>query len=261
MTPSISVKNVIKKRGKITLNVDQLQLDKGFIYTVYGKNGHGKTSFIKLLAGAISNGKASIQNLGSVSYVPSDDQTLHGMSQKTICTLFNKGNKNFDLKLFTDFLRQFKLSGFEMMNELSKGERKCVLIALALACHSQTLLLDEPFNGVDAPNKDIIIKLLQTFVNGEDKTVIMAINQLDDVLDITDYYLNVHQGNVSNPISVLELQESYQILEVNGEELLQSGYISKVKTNTGYKVLIPGANDQSNNLVEVLLMLGGRDRC
>ncbi len=131
------------------------------IVALEGKNGSGKSTFLKFLlnkAPVNSSGKYQLANGLRISYLP-QDFTIH------------KGSlKNFALhqKLsYKDLLNILKKMGFPRTNfnvpieEMSMGQQKRIALAKSLLEPADLYLWDEPANYLDVFNQDQLINLLQ----------------------------------------------------------------------------------------------------
>lgn len=253
----IQIDNLIKGRRKISLKCRHLGLEKGYIYTIYGKNGSGKSSFLKCLANVVNLDSGAINNIGRVGYLPSESNLLMGFNKNTIIKHFKRGSKNFDSKRFEELLFKFKLYGFTDFKDLSKGEKKCILLSLILSLRPNTLLLDEPFNGLDGANKMMVKEVLLDYMADSNRTIIMAINQLDDVYELSDYFIQITNGTINKPLSQFELTQEYHIINIRREDinLYENSLICKERTAEGYRLLVKG--EGNTEVLDILTMLGG----
>ena len=129
---------------------------------IEGKNGSGKSSLLKLLAGE------SLEHIGTVtigsglqiSYVPQDTSYLTG----TLAEFAEKNN--LDESLFKTVLRKmdFERVQFEKdMKEFSGGQKKKVLIAKSLCERAHLYVWDEPLNFIDVYSRMQIEQLIEKF--------------------------------------------------------------------------------------------------
>ena len=145
--------------GRNVVSHVNLTINTGDRIAVTGKNGSGKSSILKLLAGEKLDWEGSLR-IGSgliTSYIPQD-------------TSFLKGNlKNFsreeaiDESLFKAILRKldFERVQFEKdMREFSEGQKKKVLLAKSLCQQAHLYIWDEPLNFIDVISRMQIEELL-----------------------------------------------------------------------------------------------------
>lgn len=144
-----------------------LSISPGDRVCVVGKNGKGKTTLLKLLAGALEP-----QN-GEIKYHPS---TAVGYYEQTNIKDLNPANTVLDEIQNSangiDLQRARNLCGLMMftgdnalkkINVLSGGEKSRVLIGKTLAAPHNTLLLDEPTNHLDMDSTDSLLAAIDDF--------------------------------------------------------------------------------------------------
>ena len=137
----------------------RFSVGRGERVVLAGKNGCGKSSIIKLLAGEPVP-HTGIVRLGSglaVSYIPQDTSFLSG-SLKDFAL-----REGIDETLFKTILRKldFSRTQFEMeLSTFSAGQKKKVLIAKSLCQKAHLYVWDEPLNYIDVISRIQIEKVL-----------------------------------------------------------------------------------------------------
>jgi ATP-binding cassette subfamily F protein uup len=162
----ISLRKVsVQYGGPAVLDQISLSIEPGERACVTGRNGEGKSTLLKLLAGLIvpDTGERIIQPDLRVAYlsqdVPGDlDGTVaeiagSGVVDNGACHAHHPGAAMY--------LSQLKLDGAEQFNTLSGGLRRRALLARALAAEPHLLLLDEPTNHLDIETIEWIETFLQ----------------------------------------------------------------------------------------------------
>lgn len=260
MLDKLVCSNISLSLKKLTLSIDFLELDKGFIYSIIGSNGTGKSTLLNILLGNRSHKSWELNGFENTAYVPSDVECLDNFNRKEITRLFQRSNKKFDKALFINYLFTFKLSGFDDYEDLSKGEKKCVLLSLALASQPKVLVLDELSNGVDIHSRSLIYNCIMEYIGTSDNTVIYASNQVEDVLPITDYFLFMGSGKVSSPISVVDIIEKYKVINLSLDEF--QSYAGKIYSydqnfRTVKAIVDRKVGDDKSDSAELITILGG----
>lgn len=147
------------------------KLQQGDRIFLSGKNGCGKSSFIKAILAKITNNQEQTKNMiegGSletasgliISYINQDTSFLRG-DIKEFCR-----NRNFDESLFCAILRQLDMERVQFsknMEEFSEGQKKKVLIAASLLTPAHLYIWDEPLNYIDVFSRMQIEKLLLAY--------------------------------------------------------------------------------------------------
>ncbi len=81
-------------------------------------------------------------------------------------------------------------------HQLSGGMRQKVLIAMALSCDPEVLLVDEPTMALDAANKDEIIKLLLSLQKEKGFSMLVISHEFPVISAMTSRLLVIYSGNV-----------------------------------------------------------------
>jgi ABC-type Mn2+/Zn2+ transport system ATPase subunit len=189
----VSIKNVSKNFNKkiYANNNITLNLEKGKIIGLIGANGSGKTTLINLILGRLSlnsgsiliNGKTVKQYLktNTISYIPQEFGLYEFLTvEEHIKHLASIHNYKFNEDLFTE-LGLDKLSNKKIFN-LSGGEKKRVLLCLALMPNSNILIIDELTANIDFNWRWRIIEILNNYKKiYPDCLIIYTSHNLDEV--------------------------------------------------------------------------------
>jgi molybdate transport system ATP-binding protein len=182
------------------------QLRRGEHWSVFGANGAGKSSFLKLLYGDLSpalGGK--IERVGfpagtpifewkrRVGYVSPELQSLYVYATDVdVMELVASGRHSSiglaarmtaaDLKSARTWLAFFKLRHVakRRARELSYGQLRRALIARAMAADPDMLLLDEPFTGLDPIQRAAIKRFLERLMRRQ-VTIVAAVHHAEDL--------------------------------------------------------------------------------
>lgn len=146
--------------------------------SLQGENGKGKTTLLRILAGNMkpSTGHILINRLGTcgVVFQENERQIFCGsvMDEMLLGTMQSRGAAE-EAKLI---LQRIGLVEFAQMHPLflSGGEKKKLLIAAVLMHHPDTLILDEPFAGMDTDSVESVLKLLEEVCKEKQMTIIIV---------------------------------------------------------------------------------------
>lgn len=176
---------------------------------IFGPNGGGKTTLLKLLLGFLKPQKGSVEILGEASkvsrekmgYVPQishlDRQfpitvlevVMMGCLDKSPCRSYTKDAKEKAREALKDVgMLDFQNHAF---GTLSGGQAQRVLIARALVSKPSILLLDEPTASVDATAEETIYKLLQQLKGT--MTIVMVTHDLQVMMQKVDRFICVNK--------------------------------------------------------------------
>src|SRR5262249_55022005 len=101
---------------------------------------------------------------------------------------------------------------------LSKGERKRVLLALALLTPQPILLLDEPFDGLDLRQTRDVMQLLRDDA-ASCKALVLSIHQLVDAGRVCDRLVLLSAGRVVGEGTIAELRARASLADGGLEEI------------------------------------------
>ncbi|PMD48580.1 P-loop containing nucleoside triphosphate hydrolase protein [Hyaloscypha variabilis F] len=164
-----------KTLGGFHLRVDSGDFTDSEIIVMMGENGTGKTTFCKLLAGALNpDGNQKVPGM-KVSMKP---QKITPKFEGTVRQLFFKKIKTaFLLPQFqTDVVKPLKLDEFidQEVKTLSGGELQRVAIVLALGLPADIYLIDEPSAYLDSEQRIIAARVIKRFIMHSKKTAFVV---------------------------------------------------------------------------------------
>ncbi len=171
-------------------------LPEGGSLALIGPNGAGKSTLIKAILGLVPVVAGSIEVLGTtpqrargqVAYVPQADVLDREFPVSVLQVVLMGRYRKIGWvrrpnaahrKVAMDALAEVGLAdrAHERFGVLSGGQRQRVLLARAVAQEARLLLLDEPFNGVDAVTTDALLHVLAR-LRGDGVAVVMSTHDL-----------------------------------------------------------------------------------
>lgn len=170
-----------------------------------GKNGTGKTTFLKLINGELKPLSGVVEKLVRTAYLPQDYQIDLGLS--VIQTLKTEKEHEALAALARMGLQHIQLD--RPMNSLSGGERTRVILAGLLIQKADFMILDEPTNNLDSEARQAVYDLVRRWRGGllvvsHDRTLL---NLMDRILELSDKGLKVYGGNYVVYIEQKKLEE------------------------------------------------------
>lgn len=209
--PAIVIKNLLfsYEKDPILQNVN-LSIAQGEFVGVFGPNGGGKTTFLKILMGFLKPSSGSIEILQKspklarplIGYVPQiakmDKQ--FPVTAEEVVQMGCLGKSSF-FGILPAKYKEKSLQSLEKVGMLSKkdapfgklsgGQAQRVLIARALAGDPQILLLDEPTASVDPRAEEEILSILSA-IKGH-MTILMVTHDLQTILSKVGKLLCIHR--------------------------------------------------------------------
>jgi ABC-2 type transport system ATP-binding protein len=180
--------------------------EPGSTVGLLGLNGAGKTSLLKLAAGALFPAAGRVEVFGNriagreaaaladVCFVP-EDPWAPPLSAEAWLKRYGVFRPAFDHQLFFKLLEEFSVERSKSVAKLSYGQRKKFAIAAGLASGARAVLLDEPTNGLDIPSKGQFRRAL-ALAGSEDKVIIVSTHQARDLESLLDPIVIIHEGKM-----------------------------------------------------------------
>ncbi|SET16956.1 ATP-binding cassette domain-containing protein [[Clostridium] polysaccharolyticum] len=211
--------NLTKKFGnQKAVDCVNVQLNRGDIYGFIGKNGAGKTTFLKMISGLSTPTSGTIELFGCRGKEVNQQYSRVGvlienpgifpelsayenLKLKCICAgIRKKGYINEILDIVG-----LSHTGKKKTRKFSVGMKQRLGIAMALIGEPELLILDEPINGLDpegiAEIRDTIVRL-----NHEKKqTIIISSHILEELSKIANRYGIIDQGKMVKELTKEEL--------------------------------------------------------
>ncbi len=157
----IELKNICFSYGEREILKDfNLAVNNGECVCLKSPSGGGKTTVFRIIEGLETPKSGELIAPERLSVVFQEDRLIKGLSVKRNILLSTpKERQAYALEL----AERFGLGGFlnTPVRKLSGGMKRRVAIIKALSFNGEALLLDEPFNGIDAENKKIIAETIK----------------------------------------------------------------------------------------------------
>jgi ATP-binding cassette, sub-family E, member 1 len=164
-----------KTLGNFRLNIDAGDFTDSEIIVMMGENGTGKTTFCKMLAGALKPDNNKKVPEMKISMKP---QTITPKFEGTVRQLFFKKIRPAFLspQFQTDVVKPLKLDDFidQEVKNLSGGELQRVAIVLALGLPADIYLIDEPSAYLDSEQRIIAARVIKRFIMHAKKTAFIV---------------------------------------------------------------------------------------
>jgi len=183
-----------KKYPNFSVTVEPGQIRKGEVLGIMGANALGKTTMMKMIAGAEKPDSGSLYKKIKISYKP---QYLLNDVDVDVVSLLNKANEGLiegsqEEEQIIDPLKIKKLYNKSIKN-LSGGELQKVSIAACLLQKVDLYALDEPSAFLDVEDRIAVAKFLQQFTRSFGKSAMVIDHDLQ-LLDLISDSIVIFQG-------------------------------------------------------------------
>ena len=177
----IRVDNVSKSYGdKRVLNNVSCEFEDGKIYCIMGESGVGKTTLIRLIMGLEKPDEGYISSSKQFAAAFQEDRLLEDRDavDNVMFVLKNGGSKSREQteQYLSELLPEDRLH--IRVDFLSGGMRRRVAVARAMLSDRNTIILDEPFTGLDDETKKTVINFIKKWQNN--RTVIVVTHSYTD---------------------------------------------------------------------------------
>lgn len=204
---AIDLDSVTVHYGEVlALEQATLSVRQGRICGLVGMNGSGKSTLFKAIMGLVKPDAGTVtiaggtpaqaRKSGVVSYVPQSEDVdwQFPLSVQDVVMMGRYGHmgmtrrpRRADRLAVAAALERVELSGYaqRQIGQLSGGQRKRAFVARGIAQGATTLLLDEPFAGVDKRSEATICALLKEIARGGG-TILVSTHDLHALPDLAD---------------------------------------------------------------------------
>ena len=247
----IHVQNVSRSfDGPPVVNDLSFSVKPGSIYGFLGRNGSGKTTTLRMLAGLIKPQRGQVRILGHDPFNigAEERQWLGYMSEKAVIPMQTKVSSvlklgrdlypTWDVTLADALLAKYDLSPNKRFAALSQGNQRLLGFILAIAPRPRVLLLDEPAANLDVVARREILEDILDLIRDCGCTVLFSTHILSDVERVADEIGILAKGGlrVSEPLDSLkdsirqvrffgfknavpqdDIPESFRTVRTNGE--------------------------------------------
>ena len=250
-----------RKKSKV-LDGFSMQLEKGAVYGLLGKNGTGKSTLLYLMAGLLrpQTGKVCYQGVDVTlrrpstlqdMFLVSEEFALPSVSLKQYVNLNAPFYPNFSDELLRSCLRDFDMNEDIHLGELSMGQKKKAFMCFALATNTSLLMMDEPSNGLDIPSKSQFRKVIASGMT-DDKAVIISTHQVRDIDSLLDHVLIMDSSELLLNESVSNICEKLYFAEQSMNEPTDNALYVQPSVQ-GNSVILPNTSSEESKMnLEVL---------
>ncbi|MCI2412453.1 ATP-binding cassette domain-containing protein [Cuniculiplasma divulgatum] len=193
---SLECDNVTKSYGvfKKTIAIRNLGIKElgGTCVSLVGPNGAGKSTILKVLSGSIRKYDGKVTVRGSVGYCPEISVNFDFMSAEENLSYFYPHN----IERIKYILTRLNLNtGKKPISSFSKGMKRKLDLARSLILGSEIILMDEPFDGLDAESSKELSKIIED-LKIEGKLILITSHDLHKVENVSDKILFMKDGTI-----------------------------------------------------------------
>ncbi|MDP7340826.1 MAG: ABC transporter ATP-binding protein [Candidatus Thalassarchaeum sp.] len=209
----ITARNLRKMYGPhLALDDINLEIPSGAV-GILGPNGAGKSTLFKCLLGLITTTSGDGTVLGydirtegdkirsRIGYMPEYDALDPGLSaidQVRYAGELLGMNPAHATRRAHEVLEYVGLKDqrYRKIETYSTGMKQAAKLACALVHDPDVLICDEPTNGLDQRAREFMLQTLRRTVSEGNRSVLMSSHVMDDVQDVCDRIVMIHNGKI-----------------------------------------------------------------
>jgi ABC-2 type transport system ATP-binding protein len=198
------------RSGTPALSDLSLEVPSGGVYGLIGRNGAGKTTFIRIAATQLEATGGSLTVLGydvrtqerairaRIACVPQESRPLYFLRTEEVVYLYLKmrGLSSTEARRRTnEALEELSLVEYRhrLVNRLSGGLRRRTLCAMVLASDADIMFLDEPTTGLDPIARREVWEAVRR-ASREHRTIVLTTHYLDEAEALSGRLALIEQG-------------------------------------------------------------------
>lgn len=228
---AIEITGLCKSYPGFALQNINLTLPSGCILGLIGENGAGKSTTIKLMLDMLRRDKGEIRLLGqdnreNLSLLKEDVGVVLDEVGLPACLnavqvgkIMKKTFRNWDEAAFSGYLRKLSIPENKKFQELSRGMKMKLGIAVSLSHQAKLLILDEATSGLDPVVRDEILDIFCEFTRDENHAILISSHIVSDLEKLCDYVAFLHKGQLLLCEEKDTLRERYAIIRCTADVL------------------------------------------
>ena len=255
----IEVKKLVKTFGDFrALDGLDINVPSGAVYGLVGPNGAGKSTVIRHITGILKQDSGEVKVDGEdvyentevkekIAYIPDDVFYYTQASVNDMMKFYRDMYPKFDMERFSSLGKVFGIKTSSPVRKLSRGMQKQVAFWLALSMRPETVVLDEPVDGLDPVMRRQVWNVLLSDVAENGTTVLISSHNLRELEDVCDHVGIMNKGKMMIERNLADLQESLVKVQLalpegksvpDGLEILHMSELGHLKT-----IIVRGSTD------------------
>jgi len=258
---AISCKGLTKEYTDIkALDSIDLKLENNKIIGLIGRNGAGKTTFLKTCAGYLKPTSGTmrifesipfdnINVLSKLTYIAEEIQYNESLNLNDIIGLGKVFYQKWDSLFAEKLINYFNLDKRKKYKKLSCGMKTQFNIIMGLASRTPITLMDEPTLGLDVSVRREFNKILIKDYMDNPRTFILSSHLMNELENMLEEMVLIHNGKLIFHKNIEELQ-NYAVLLNGKKDLIESFIKDRKVLNTeifGTSLIVGIENNLSKN--------------
>lgn len=202
-----------------------LTFKQGEIVGLIGRNGSGKTTFFRSLAGhyELDQGKIFINQEDiqinkilrqKIFYIDEQYNFLSSYSLNKLLFFYQHAYAGFNKEKYLSLTKKNKLHPHLKYRAMSKGMQGLYKTILAICSNAEYLLLDEPLDGLDVIVKKNVLGILLEDVSENNRSIIISSHNLNELESIIDRALILKHTRIQLDYHLEALRENARKIQL-----------------------------------------------
>lgn len=206
-----------KGSKKLSLSIEELDLPRASVIAIIGRNGAGKSTFVRCLCGLEKRAKGVLEDGNAMlkankrlnhSFLVMQDvnrQLFTESVEEEVMLSMDEENNQF----LEEILKEFDLYEYRKQHpmSLSGGQKQRVAVASAIASLRDYIIFDEPTSGLDYFHMQQVADCVKN-LQEKGKTVFLITHDIELVYSCCSYVLQIENGAVKELYQLNEKNES-----------------------------------------------------
>ncbi|PYB69135.1 hypothetical protein DMB44_00350 [Thermoplasma sp. Kam2015] len=189
------------RNTKKALEGFSVKLQEGMCLALIGRNGAGKSTALKIMANVLKPTEGRVIVHGRVSYVPENMGIYPTLNVEENVKFFydiSEGHSDYER-----ILSRLNIMGSSkvLASHLSKGMRRKLSVAVAMAQNPDVVIFDEPFDGVDQTSSEEIVAMIRD-MKMHNKAVVLSSHNISYIDSIADEVIVIDSGRIVRRIEL-----------------------------------------------------------
>ncbi|WP_086313194.1 ABC-2 type transport system ATP-binding protein [Enterococcus sp. 7F3_DIV0205] len=222
----MKIENLEKKIDRQVILKDiNLTFNQGEITGLIGRNGSGKTTFFRSIAGhyELDQGQILIDQEDlqknkllkqKIFYIDEQYNFLSGYTLKKILTFYQNAYAGFNKEKYLALTKKNNLNPRFNYRSMSKGMQGLYKMILAICSNADYVLLDEPLDGLDIIVKKNVLGILLDDVSENSRSIIISSHNLNELESIIDRALILKKNQIQLDYHLESLRESARKIQM-----------------------------------------------
>lgn len=252
----IEIHSLTKTFDKIKAVDDvSVMIKNNTVFGLIGTNGAGKSTVLRMISGVLKpdSGTVTVDNMPvydnveakkKLFFIADEPYFFANSNAKAMEKYYSGVYENFNREEFYKYLESFNLDKNRKIGTFSKGMKKQLALLLGICAHTDYILCDETFDGLDPVMRQGIKSIFAKEMEERGLTPVIASHNLRELEDICDHVGLLHKGGVllskdleDMKCNIQKIQCVFSSVEeelkaINGMEVLKKEQRGSLRTFT-----------------------------